>query len=332
VARRIVEQSPSAAPAILMLTSVGASPDLSRAAAHGVTATITKPVRQAVLKAAVQSALARRPVGADTAEATAPAGTVPPPRPRAATARRLRVLVAEDNSVNQRLFRAMLAKHGHDVTVVDNGSAAVEAAASGTFDVALMDLQMPVMGGLEATALIREAEAGTDHHLPIVALTAHALAGDRERCLDAGMDQYLSKPVQAPVLLGMLQEITGGQPATESAAPPAIAPDDVLARVDGDRELLAELLAIFHEQARELIAALDEAVASSDAVQVEQLAHTLRGSVANFGAREAVRLAQTLELAARGGDLGEAAALVAQLRSETTAVEVALADLSGGPT
>jgi HPt (histidine-containing phosphotransfer) domain-containing protein len=131
----------------------------------------------------------------------------------------------------------------------------------------------------------------------------------------------------------MLQEVAGpGGAGDEAPAPaPAIDPDDVLARVDGDRELLAELAQIFREQARELMAGLTAAVAADDTRRVEQLAHTLRGSVANFGAQEAVRLAQALELGGRTGQLTGAVDLVARLETETAGIDRALAQLTGAP-
>ena len=340
VARQLrAGEPPGAAPVVLMLSSLG--PDAAVGPMDGVAQTLTKPVRQSVLHDAIVAALAgapQRPV----APAASPEGrssgvdaepAAPPP------ARPLRVLLAEDNAVNQRLFVALLEKQAHHVTVVANGRAAVEAVGTTTFDVVLMDLQMPVMGGLEATRLIRGAEAGTDRHVPIIALTAHALKGDRERCLEAGMDNYLSKPVHGPVLLAMLQQVAGDpSPAPADGSAPAAAPppadcpirlDEVLARVDGDRELLAEITQIFVEQSRELVGSLRTAAAAGDARAVEQLAHTLRGSVANFGAGEATRLSQALELAARGGDLTAAPATIDDLASQVAGIERALVDLCG---
>ncbi len=314
------------APITLLLSSAGGGPEVARATELGVAASLTKPIRQSALREAMVAALRARTTTAGT---RTPAATA---APRATMAGRpLRVLLAEDNLVNQRLFVAMLGKHGHTVTVADNGRAAVDAVAAGTFDVVLMDLQMPVMGGLEATGLIREGEAVTGRHLPIVALTAHALKGDRERCLEAGMDDYLAKPVQAQALLDMLRQVTGGPPAPGGVVVvPIIDTADVMARVDGDRELLAELVEIFREQARELVAALHEAVTAADAERVEHLAHTLRGSVANFGAHDTVRIAQELELAGRSGHLDNAASLVTELATHVAAIERALTAISGG--
>ena len=268
---------------------------------------------------------------------TTVAPPLPAPDPARPAARHLRVLLAEDNLVNQRLFVALLEKQGHAVTVVTDGRTAVDATLAGSFDVVVMDLQMPVMGGLEATGLIRAAEAATGRHVPIVALTAHALAGDRERCLDAGMDNFLSKPIHGPLLLAMLREVTGDVPAATPVVDPVpvtsspIDPRDVMARVDGDRALLAELADIFQEQSRDLLAALKTAVSAGDATAVEHLAHTLRGSVANFGARVAAGTAHDLEMAGREGHLADAPRLLATLEEHMIGIQEALTDLIGTP-
>src|SRR5262249_35731887 len=143
-----------------------------------------------------------------------------PITPPARVGRRLRVLLAEDNPVNQALAARHLQKQGHDVTVVATGRAALAALERATFDLILMDLQMPEMGGMEATAAIRSKEQITGGHIPIIALTAHAMAGDRERCLAGGMDSYLSKPVQSRDLLAAVERFAAG--VSESA--PALAP------------------------------------------------------------------------------------------------------------
>jgi two-component system sensor histidine kinase/response regulator len=324
VAQRIHAQADGASPIVVLLSSIGSGVGGARTSNTGITALLTKPIRQTSLHSVIVAALrSRAGTGAPT----------PAPLPTLATGpgRPLRVLLAEDNLVNQRLFTAMLGKQGHQVTLVENGKAAVDAVASDSFDVVLMDLQMPVMGGLEATDLIRRAEAGTGRHTPIIALTAHAMKGDRERCLAAGMDEYLAKPVQGPVLLDMLQHVTGRREAPETPLT-VVDATDVLARVDGDRELLTELAAIFREQARDLSSELEAAVAAADARRVEQLAHTLRGSVANFGAHDTVTLAQELELAARRGHLDTAPELVAELISHIAAIDRALASICGGTT
>jgi two-component system sensor histidine kinase/response regulator len=333
VVHHIHERNGVGAPVVLMLSSGGAV-EGAAAARNGISATLSKPVRQTVLKEAMLTALgtaAPRHAGPGTPRAASE------PVPAQSPARSLQVLLAEDNVVNQRLFVAILEKNGHTVTVVADGRSAVDAALAGTFDVVVMDLQMPVMGGLEATGLIRAAEAATGRHVPILALTAHALTGDKERCLEAGMDNFLSKPIHGPLLLAMLRELTGDgavAPPTVDPLPATsspIDPRDVMARVDGDRDLLAELTDIFGTQAHDLIGALKAAVASGDAPAVERLAHTLRGSVANFGARVAARTAHDLEVAGRDGQLDDAPRLLATLEEHMIGIQHALTDLIGAP-
>lgn len=185
LARRILRDPRLRRTPIVMLTSAGRSDDVARCRRMGIAAYLVKPVKQSDLLdtfSTLVGASARRP-RARAAKAA--------PRPR----RALRVLVAEDNVVNRKLVTTLLQKRGHQVTAVDNGRAAVQAidtASPRGFDLVLMDVQMPEMGGLEATQAIRDRERTTRRHLPIVALTAHAMQGDRERCLAAGMDGYLS--------------------------------------------------------------------------------------------------------------------------------------------
>ena len=192
----------------MLLTSAG-SPALRGRRAAIFAATLVKPVKQSELLDAIVTAFAapRR-------------GSTPRARNRRVGLRRaarvLRVLVAEDNPTNQKLVSALLDQHGHHVSIVGNGRLAVERAAQEPFDIILMDVQMPEMSGLEATAAIREAERHTGRHIPIVALTARAMAGDREQCLAAGMDAYVSKPVQCG---GTVRDHGGDAPASQPAAP-----------------------------------------------------------------------------------------------------------------
>ncbi len=321
VITRIRERSDEAAPVLLLLSSVGQNQDAARLSALGVAASLTKPVRQAVLRDALLSAFGH--AGAPVVREH--------DRPARASDPALRVLLAEDNPINQRVFLAVLQKAGYNVTAVADGRAAVEAAAvSPSVDVILMDLQMPTMGGLDAAAAIRQAEAGTGRRVPIIALTAHALKGDRERCLAAGMTGYLSKPVQPGDLIAAIREATGQPPIPRASGPaPIIDADDVLARVDGDRDLLRELLLIFSAQSRDLMTTIRRAIAARDAHGIEQAAHTLRGSVGNFGADAATQTALALELAARNNQLAGTDTLAAQLSAQLAAIENAIMNVCG---
>ena len=189
--------------AVLMLSSAANSSDAERCRQLGVGTYLVKPIRQADLLAALISVLDEYPreapaaIAADSDTNLCPVSVTP-----------RMVLLAEDNPVNQRVARALLEKRGHTVVVVENGREATEALATQQFDVVLMDLQMPVMDGLQATAAIRAMEQSTGRHTPIVAMTAHAMRGDDRRCLEAGMDAYLPKPVKAADLMSIIERLT----------------------------------------------------------------------------------------------------------------------------
>jgi len=194
-----------------MLSSVGHQGDAARCRELGIASYLTKPVRQSVLLDAVLAMLA----GSARPFQRQPLVT----RHTINEAHRsLRILVAEDNAVNTLLVTALLRKRGHTVVNVVNGREAVAAVAESEFDVVLMDVQMPEMDGLEATALIRKSKTATGIHVPIIALTAHAMKGDREICLAAGMDEYLSKPIDVNELFALIESLTG-LPATVALEP-----------------------------------------------------------------------------------------------------------------
>jgi CheY-like chemotaxis protein len=196
---------------ILMLSSAGTYADTERCRALNISAYLTKPVSQKHLLDAICRVLgaARLPV--------------PDPRPleqAVQQGRRRRVLLAEDNIVNQRVAVGVLAKRGHEVVVAANGREALAALEREVFDLVLMDVQMPEMGGFEATAEIRRREAGHGRRLRVIAMTAHAMTGDRERCLAAGMDGYISKPVDPALLCAAVEE---GRPSASDGVLPSVA-------------------------------------------------------------------------------------------------------------
>jgi CheY-like chemotaxis protein len=204
VAAEIQRRPVLANAAVLMLTSRDRAGDVRRCRELGITRYLIKPITQRELLVAVQTALGGAP-------GTAVRRPVLPPRPDASKPS-LRVLLAEDNNVNQALAVALLKREGHTATVVDNGLAAVAAATSGSFDAILMDVQMPEMSGLDATQAIRAHERTTGTHVYIIALTAHAMHGDQDRCLAAGMDGYLPKPIRVDDLRRALAPIARCQP------------------------------------------------------------------------------------------------------------------------
>ncbi len=308
---------------VILLTSADSQGSAARCRQLGVRVCVTKPVRQSELFDAVVTALARpsrlrRP-------APRPAG------PLAGPGRPLRILLAEDNVVNQKLAVRLLEKRGHTVAVAGNGREALKALENERFDLVLMDVQMPEMGGWEATAAIREKERLTGGHLPIVAMTAHALKGDRERCLAAGMDAYVPKPIRPEVLLQVMESVISApaiSPETASAdageTQPARAVLDepaLLARMDGDMPLLLELAALFLAECPKLLEDIRNAIAKGDAKALRGAAHTLKGSVGNFAAKQACEAALTLETMASASDLSRAQDTYAILQGEIALIE-----------
>ncbi len=221
----------------------------------------------------------------------------------------LRVLLAEDNPVNQRLGTAILEKRGHTVVVAADGKQAVAAYDSQPFDVILMDAQMPEMDGFEATAAIRERERGGHSHIPIVALTARAMKGDRERCLGAGMDAYVSKPLDVGELMGVIAVVTAPEL-------PVIDRQAAWATVDGDAELLAEITSLYFEDLPGYMARVREAVDDGDAAALERAAHALKGCIANLGAGRAAEAAARLEEIGASGEVRLADLALARLGRE----------------
>ena len=230
-----------------------------------------------------------------------------PRQPVASGSGPLDILLVEDNRINQKVAAAMLEKKGHRITVADNGLKALEALDGARFDLILMDVQMPEMGGFEATAAIRQREADSGEHIPIVAMTAHAMKGDRERCLEAGMDGYVSKPIRPDKLFEAIAELA---PAPDAPQDCQDAPGDdnvlhterLMTNLDGDMELLAELVAIFQEDYPPRLARLREGLEYGDREVVKAEAHTLKGAVGNFGAQAAYEAALSLERAGKEGD------------------------------
>jgi PAS domain S-box-containing protein len=245
--------------------------------------------------------------------APAPATPVAAGAIQALPARRLHCLVAEDNVVNQKLILRMLERCGHTAELARNGREALELARRGGFDVILMDVQMPEADGLEATAIIRHEEAGR-HRIPILAMTAHAMPSDREACLEAGMDAYLSKPIRLDDLVHALNELIPGLPEEVSSAVEEKGEDyltlnrsEALARVGGDEQLLRELAGLFAEEYPQLLQAIRSALDRADLTSACNAAHQLKGLLAQFGADTLRQIAWQLEAAARSGDAAGAA-------------------------
>jgi len=225
--------------------------------------------------------------------------------------RRLNVLLVEDNKVNQTLTLRLLEKLGHVTHVANNGIEAMEACAGARFDVILMDVQMPEMGGFEATAHLRERERERGEYTPIIAMTAHAMAGDRERCLAAGMDDYIAKPIQPAALAAALADLantssagaalTEMPPITENEGP-AFNVDTVLANLGDDWELLTQLAQLYLDDEGKMRDQIAEALKSGDMQALHASAHAVKGAVANFSADGAIRAANLVESYCRSGN------------------------------
>jgi signal transduction histidine kinase/DNA-binding response OmpR family regulator len=304
LAERISRQSETALIPIMMLTSAGQRQEVARCRELGLPGYITKPIRQNDLFQAILAALGTPVCASLLSDQNAETPVIDRP---------LRVLLAEDNVVNQRLARRLLEKRGHTVVVAGSGPQALALFDRQAFDLVLMDLQMPEMNGLDVTAAIRQREKTTSKRVPIMALTAHAMAGDRERCLEAGMDGYLSKPLQARELYAAIVDVLAPSSGA-SGDPPVLDWEGALRCVEGDENLLAELAQIFLDDCPRIVASLGEAIAARSAAHVQHIAHTLRGSLANFGACAATRLAQRLEATAQARDFDGADQVFARLQ------------------
>jgi two-component system, sensor histidine kinase and response regulator len=295
VAEEILRRPELTGATIMMLTSSGKYGDAVRCRELGIAAYLTKPVKsddlfEAIIKVLnVEPREARRKAGSPI--------TVRPASPAPAKlenpARQMRVLLAEDNVVNQRVAAGLLKRRGHHVTIVENGRQAIEAVERETFDLVLMDVQMPDIGGIEATQAIRACERGTNRRLRIIAMTAHAMTGDRERCLAAGMDGYLSKPVDQKMLFAAVEhESPVEKPAPQ---PPGLNRQEVLDRLGGDENLFIEVINLFLEDCPKRLSEIKAAVDARDAELIRTTAHALKGAAGNLSEGGLFEAAATLE-------------------------------------
>ncbi len=264
---------------------------------------LTKPIKRADLFHQICRVLERNRQSPAAAVPEVPIGSQP--------VRAARILLAEDNLVNQRVALGVLTRRGHQVTVASNGREAVEALQQQRFDLILMDVQMPEMGGFEATAIIREREAKSGERTRIVAMTAHAMTGDRERCLAAGMDGYLSKPIDQRLLFEVVEQGSAGIVARLAPPPqPALFNrSELMNRLGGDVNLLAEVVRIFLDDCPKRLAAIRNAVDLRDAEMIRTTAHALKGAAGTLSATAVFDAAQALERLGTEGrlELAEAA-------------------------
>jgi CheY-like chemotaxis protein len=233
------------------------------------------------------------------------------------------------------LAEHLLRRKGHIVTIANNGHEALELLGRQNCDLALVDVQMPEMDGLQLTAAIREKEKSTGAHLPIIAMTAYAMKGDRERCLAAGMDDYIPKPINSRQLFDMIEGVQSvglkALPATGSGINQEILDESTLrARFEGEPELLRDVVNLFLDDCPKLLDGIRGAVERSDAQALERAAHKLKGTVANFSARASYDAALRLEVMGRGGHLEQAREALARLDSSLRELRPVLIKLSGG--
>ena len=263
----------------------------------------------------------------------------------------LRILLAEDNFVNQRLARRLLEKRGHSVTVAGNGEEVLAQLDKETFDLVLMDVQMPQMDGVETTQAIRIREQERGGHLPIVAITAHAMKGDREKYVAAGMDAYLPKPIRQQDLVSLVESIQGVSeqfvPATVNGSPPVsvdrvavpkavsrpatLDREATLEKLGGDVNLLDELTSLFLRDVDSMLDRLREAAACGDASELGRAAHRLKGAIGNFVAGEAYQAALDVEHYARQGLLSSAVEACERLEGPMARLRFSLVALLGLP-
>ncbi len=342
VARQLLSQ-PAASKVLMILSSPDRQAELVQCRQLGVTSYCSKPLTSAELLQAVVAALAEDSTPSDGVPQN---GATAHSEPQAAV--RLRVLLAEDNPVNQKLVSRLLARQSHSVVVVANGLEALAAFERQAFDLVLMDVQMPYMGGLEAAGRIREMEQRTGRRAPIIALTAHALSGDRERCLQAGMDDHLTKPVQAEELDQILAvHVPGFQPrstqdarrdasidAPSAAENPASQADvfdreDLLDRLEGDAQLLQEISSLFLANSSSQLEDIRAALEEGDLPRLVQTTHAFKGTVSNFAAPRAYAAAKRLEAVARGSNLAQGADAFHALKQEVVRLRAVLEPIVG---
>jgi two-component system sensor histidine kinase/response regulator len=356
IAARVQQDPDLCGTPLVMLTSAGDQGDAARCRELGVAGYLMKPIAASDLSRALEAVLERlaetardgaaTPPGRATPHAPPdrPARGAPPDRtapdaparlpgaapPAAAASRRLRILLAEDNPVNRTLATRMLEKLGHAVVPVPDGRQAVAALEHerDRFDIVLMDVEMPGMNGLEATAAVRARERATGGHVPIVALTAHATPGDARRCLEAGMDAYASKPIQAAKLFKTIEQLLPAAPMEDVMTTPALDRTLLFEHVGDEPDLLLQVIQMFLQDSRDVLAKLLDGVSRADPETVQQSAHRLKGALLTLGAQPAAELAYELERLGREGQLERAGTVLSDLERELARLEPELTALS----
>lgn len=343
VAEQIKKELGDIGMAVMMLTSDNRAGDAARCLDLGITGYIVKPVKHASLKYAIANIMNARSIASKKVavfECDISANVLPK---ILEIHRPLHILLAEDNEINQKLASRMLEKRGHTVVIAENGRKAFEALASEKFDLVLTDVQMPEMDGLELTKRIRAKERETGEHMPVIAMTAMAIIGDKERCMEAGMDSYVSKPIKQEDLFEAIRRHvllpeSGNVPshAAREAKDNADADEGVLnialamSGVGGDEELFKELAVIFLEHCPKQMADVKNAIDHGDSKAVEKSSHAVKGSVGVFCAKLAHDAALKLEIMGRENNLAGAAEAYSSLEREIARLKLSLKRLTAG--
>ncbi len=329
------QQTPDRCDIGVVLVSLASRRQECSAWREAATHVVGKPIRQSELLEAIQTALGLSRVARRSRFVPRQAVTEPPVIP-------LSILLAEDNRFNQKVAITMLQREGHRVVLAETGQEALDRIAEQKFDVVLMDVQMPEMDGLEAVRRLRARErlaheaTGQNGHLAVVALTAHAMQGDEDRCRAAGMDGYLTKPLERAALRGELRRLSQSREwallpteneAVEAAAPLVFRPEAVLARSNGDPDLAREIADLYRTESTRILEEIETALSRDDTRTATRLAHTLRGSSAFFDARRVVRVAANLEQAAAASRMRE---MMPELREAVADLWSALTRIFGG--
>ncbi|MCB0209781.1 MAG: response regulator [Anaerolineae bacterium] len=318
LAQQIKQNSHLLQSTIMMLSSLDRPDDMERCRELGLELYLTKPITQSELLNAILIALNVQPIMTNGEYALTHQTLAKSQRP-------LRILLAEDAEINQRLVVDLLKLWGHTTHVVENGQTALDALEKEAFDLVLMDVEMPIMDGIEVTHRIREREQGTGNHLPIVALTAHAMAGDRERFLAVGMDAYLPKPIQVEELMAVIQEMIARYEIVMAASnEPAFDRDQALRRLGGDTDLLQSLADILIDSLPDLQAQIEQAITQEDGEALRRAAHKVKSSVGPFSATAAYEAAYSLEQVGEQDQIAQAEPAFNHLKQELSRLKEAL--------
>jgi CheY-like chemotaxis protein/HPt (histidine-containing phosphotransfer) domain-containing protein len=313
LARKLQEMPSCRTATILMLSSAAEPNDVERCKDLGIAAYLRKPIKYSELKRTIIAALEQSPSQIGPAESGAGGG---PHKPLG-----LRVLLAEDNLINQKVALRLLEKLGCSVVVAANGKEALAAFEKQPFDLVLSDVQMPEMGGFEFTAEVRSREKDAGRSTPIMAMTAHAMAGDREKCLEAGMDSYVSKPINERELRHAIERLLRSEPPASVSSPfqsgvGNFKPGAALDWLGGESDILNDLIETFLSEYGGVMEKIRQAIAECDPRKLERGSHLLKGMVVYFGEDSVVDAAQSLEMIGAEKRLAEAPGSMALLESE----------------